>query len=272
MRSTPLPPIGDRHADEGADRHGSGHTIRTGVEARRDAERDEGTQQREQLVLHVHTHPRLRRTKFAPLPRLHGRLDPGARARASPRLTLRAREQAPTWLPHRHLTAPGVTLDLVARVTKTGRWNVTLPRRELDELIRKVASQHGLTVSPAGSGLELAGGSQARMRLKGAWASRDADLPSKGRITVSEKPGGRLSVGLSMEDSMGFGLMDRKTREKYERVLQSLVAAFGADLESASNASGTGDVVEELERIADLHARGVLSDSEFRAAKAKLLR
>jgi Short C-terminal domain len=38
-----------------------------------------------------------------------------------------------------------------------------------------------------------------------------------------------------------------------------------------SPADSVSDVVETLEKLADLHDRGVLSDAEFQAQKARLL-
>lgn len=40
---------------------------------------------------------------------------------------------------------------------------------------------------------------------------------------------------------------------------------------SSPPASGTGDILSMIERLADLHARGVLTDEEFRGKKAELL-
>jgi Short C-terminal domain len=40
---------------------------------------------------------------------------------------------------------------------------------------------------------------------------------------------------------------------------------------AASEHSGAGDTLDQLQRLSDLHDRGVLSDAEFAAAKAKIL-
>ena len=135
--------------------------------------------------------------------------------------------------------------------------------------MNEVASQHKLNVSAAGNLIEMKGGSQARMRLKGAWLSQDADLPIRGQIKL-DRVDEAYAVSVSLEDTMGFGVMDRKTKEKYERVLDTIMFAVGASFQSTPEAP-SGHMAAELERLADLHAQGALSEGEFQAAKNKLL-
>ena len=54
--------------------------------------------------------------------------------------------------------------------------------------------------------------------------------------------------------------------------LASSVAAFDSEISAAASESSRQNLADELARLADLHKRGALTDSEFAAAKKKLLR
>lgn len=143
----------------------------------------------------------------------------------------------------------------MARVTRTAEWKLLGTRAQLVSAVNLAAAQHNLSVSSTGNSVEIVGGSQARMRLKGAWLSQDADLPKRGKVTISGQDA-NYGVTLAIEDAMGFGFMDRRTRKKYERILDNIVLTFGASLESNANPVTAKDTAAELERLADLHDRG----------------
>ena len=54
--------------------------------------------------------------------------------------------------------------------------------------------------------------------------------------------------------------------------LAASVAAFDSEISAAASESSQQNLADELARLADLHQRGALTDSEFAAAKKKLLR
>jgi hypothetical protein len=49
-------------------------------------------------------------------------------------------------------------------------------------------------------------------------------------------------------------------------------AAFESEISAITSESSRQNLADELSRLADLHQRGALTDSEFAAAKKKLLR
>jgi hypothetical protein len=108
------------------------------------------------------------------------------------------------------------------------------------------------------------------MRLKGTWLSQDADLPKKGEITIDGSDGG-YSISLAVEDTFGFGFMDRGTRKKYERVLDNIAFSFGASIEASAGSGAPREVTTELERLASLRDGGALTEDEFQSAKSKVL-
>lgn len=56
------------------------------------------------------------------------------------------------------------------------------------------------------------------------------------------------------------------------RFLEALDRALNETLETESSRAASGDdATTELERLADLHGRGVLTDEEFAAAKSKMI-
>ena len=108
------------------------------------------------------------------------------------------------------------------------------------------------------------------MRFKGAWVAKDTDLPTRG--TVLREGDGPVRVALSIEDDMGFGVMDGKTKRKYERILDSIVFSVGTAVQVlAPSTASRSDPVGDLERLAKMHEAGTLTDEEFAAAKARLL-
>lgn len=58
-----------------------------------------------------------------------------------------------------------------------------------------------------------------------------------------------------------------RERKEHEKQLESLRAVT-----ASSTAAAQGSVTDELMKLADLKAKGILTDDEFQAQKAKLLR
>jgi hypothetical protein len=69
---------------------------------------------------------------------------------------------------------------------------------------------------------------------------------------------------------VGWGEKDRVIA-RFLETLDRTVAATPEPSTSESPSSPSGDATTELERLAELHAQGALTDEEFASAKAKIL-
>jgi Short C-terminal domain len=198
----------------------------------------------------------------------------------------------------------------VARVELDREWLVK-GAGDVEAAVERAAGLEGLKATRGPNGIELRGGSQLKLRLSGSLFARDDYLPRSGLFYRSAVPGNpdveRLT--LHLEETLGFDLMGPVMKHKYERVLDGAASAIEAaitrtvaSVETASGASAAPapaadepaptapdepaptasddpapaapeqrSTADELEHLADLHTRGVLSDAEFEAAKAKLL-
>jgi hypothetical protein len=118
----------------------------------------------------------------------------------------------------------------VARVDRSGNWTVNTDTGAVEAAVQRVAAERKLKVSRKDpSTFQLSGGSLVRTRLVGAWLSGGASLPTRGTVELSSTGDSGLTVSVNVEESIGVGLLDRRTREKYERVLDGIVASFGSE-------------------------------------------
>ena len=192
----------------------------------------------------------------------------------------------------------------MARVELDREWLVK-GAGDVEAAVERAAGLEGLRATRGPNGIELRGGSQLKLRLSGSLFARDDYLPRSGLFYRSAVPGDpdveRLT--LHLEEALGFDLLGPVMKHKYERVLDGAASAIDAAITrtvasveaapagapppppppaSTATAAAATDAAEpaapaqrstadELEHLADLHARGVLSDAEFEAAKAKLL-
>jgi hypothetical protein len=154
-----------------------------------------------------------------------------------------------------------------------------------------------MTAAPGPQGLEMRGGSQVKMRFMGGLFTKDRILPRWGLLTRAPEPDepGVERMTLRLEDRMGFGLMDPGMHSKYHRIFESIAFSIEAairentgdmkdalDLDAAcaearlldrtTGLPAVSSTAGELERLAQLHERGLLSAEQFEAAKAKILR
>jgi hypothetical protein len=176
----------------------------------------------------------------------------------------------------------------------------------VEAAVERAAGLEGLKATSGPNGIELRGGSQLKLRLSGSLLARDDYLPRSGLFYRTAVPGdsNRQRLTLHLEETLGFDLMGPVMKRKYERVLENAANAIEAaimrsatDVEAATagaapaatappggdqdEATVASDAVkpsdppsstaDELEHLADLHQRGVLTDAEFETAKAKLL-
>jgi hypothetical protein len=98
-----------------------------------------------------------------------------------------------------------------------------------------------MTANPGPEGVEMRGGSQAKMRFLGGAMTKDSILPRRGALKRSPHPGqvDVERITLHLEDRMGFGPMDPGMRKKYERILGGV--AFSIESVIREN---VGDLVD----------------------------
>jgi hypothetical protein len=100
------------------------------------------------------------------------------------------------------------------------------------------------------------------------------DLPGGSTLAISVEA---LGTGSKMTiDGSNFGMgpiQKNLLKQQMGRFMMALKNALeSTDASSSSNAvNSSGSVADELKKLADLHAQGLLSDGEFANAKAKLL-
>jgi hypothetical protein len=157
----------------------------------------------------------------------------------------------------------------MSRVTRTAHWTVSASPEALDAVVNQIAKQHGLRVQRSGDTTTLIGGSQAKMRWKGAWSSRDADLPKRGQVSRRPaKPG--LEVALFVEETMGFGLMDRWTRSKYERALDGIVTDLDEQMRKLVPAPATSELAAKDDQVSrDSPELSPRTDEDVRVAQRR---
>lgn len=131
----------------------------------------------------------------------------------------------------------------MARVAISKSWLVRKPGSDLGAAIGQVIHDHGMTATQGPEGLELRGGSQIRMRLRGGWFVDGAALPKWGVLRRLEGPDQEEErITLRLEDRMGLGWMDPRLRRKYEEILRGV--ALDVEASIRENASEIRDTAE----------------------------
>lgn len=87
-----------------------------------------------------------------------------------------------------------------------------------------------MTASRSANRIEMRGGSQMRLRLLGGWFVKDSALPKGGSLDRRPEANGAgvELIALHLEDKLGFGVMDPKLRQKYQRALESIALSISA--------------------------------------------
>ena len=88
--------------------------------------------------------------------------------------------------------------------------------------------------------------------------------------------GAGTAVRITVADDLGFGLKDGMTK-KYRQAVEELADALANAVTSSAPTTSLGNatntttsVADEITKLANLHARGVLTDEEFASEKAIL--
>jgi hypothetical protein len=118
----------------------------------------------------------------------------------------------------------------MARAERTETWtsssDPTTLRGALDEFVKANAMK---VVSDDGGTTSLKQGSQAATRLAGGWFINAAKLPKTATISLTPSERG-TSISAHIEESLGFGLLDKKFKKKYEDYFDSWMAGLKSAL------------------------------------------
>ena len=105
-------------------------------------------------------------------------------------------------------------------------WSVHLPVEMLKEAIEIYFKETKVSTREWTVGL-ISGdqGSQVKTRIKGVWNARFAELPKRIFIRYGETPNGFL-LRIRLEETLGSGLFDGKSREKYMAAFKDWIRGF----------------------------------------------
>ena len=129
------------------------------------------------------------------------------------------------------------------RVQLADAWLVASGVPAVHHAISQFSQQHGMSVVRRdGTVLYLEGGSKGKTRLLGVWFAKPQVLPTRAMIGVSEE-GSRVRIDVSINEDLGFGILDSASRERYRKYFESWVIdlreATGAPREPALPPTGT---------------------------------
>lgn len=134
---------------------------------------------------------------------------------------------------------------------------------------------------PAAFGRPSTSGAQNGMRYAYFPESRRLAIEANGDLSVydtgdhdisgvSQQQGGAQSLRFSGRNG-GVDLESLRRVEGGEPVAASEPASVATDFSQNAAAPAEGDILGTIERMSDLHRRGILTDAEFAAKKAELL-
>jgi Short C-terminal domain len=107
-------------------------------------------------------------------------------------------------------------------------------------------------------------GAQAQFEVKLTAQKRDPAAYAEHRRDVSERAAAAQAHGQAIVDALRAGDFAEVERLKAQ-------LASGGAAEGRSSVVGGEDPLERLQKLADLHDRGALTDAEFASEKAKIL-
>jgi hypothetical protein len=159
----------------------------------------------------------------------------------------------------------------MAQVERSDSWTTSLAADRVRSVIEEFAARTRMRVMRTGPNTFVMNhGSNPRARAFGVWFE-PSSLPSKAYIETSAAPGGtQLSVRI---EETWPNYLEAKSRSQYaalfDQWLQALREAIPA-LPDEPRVQGQ-NIAGDLARLAELHARGVITGEEFSAAKAAVL-
>jgi hypothetical protein len=124
------------------------------------------------------------------------------------------------------------------RVTRDRSWKVPAATEAIDHVVGLAVQSQGMTMTPSATDqatFELRGGSQADFRTLGGWIVEPHVFPKKGTVRRVAADGG-VDVDVHLEDTMGFGIMDRRTKRRYREALDAILAELDRALGSLGGA------------------------------------
>lgn len=131
---------------------------------------------------------------------------------------------------------------MTSRVSRTEEWTVV----EAPETVRARLQAHGrrlgVRVEESGEGLGWSQGSGLKTRFYGAWNVDPSVLPCRATLGLASDGGG-TRVRARLDEAMGFGYFDGKTKERYEAHLAASVGQLKrVAAGEAVDAGGAGDL------------------------------
>ena len=105
----------------------------------------------------------------------------------------------------------------MARTEFTDEWRCDAPLDQVEKRLDAFRMRIGMRETSAdGPAHEYKMGSQVATRLIGGWIGNKRWLPTRASVLL-EADGDSTRVGATIEEAMGFGVLDRKLRRKYEQ-------------------------------------------------------
>lgn len=105
---------------------------------------------------------------------------------------------------------------MASRVSVSDKWVADGDGRSVRRTLLDFLAERGMEVVEDRDGeIEATQGSQLRTRLLGGWFVNARHLPKRARITYRPTEDG-VRVKATIEETLGFGLMDPLLEKKYE--------------------------------------------------------
>lgn len=144
---------------------------------------------------------------------------------------------------------------------------LTLRRDSMQDMIRQTVTVFAIALD------EITTASEAGNKKRRKGAGRAFLIAGPAGVAAHAATKGRQTYPLAIsaeQDGEAFTCQFVGKKPEIERMLRILAEERGVAVEPVEAASGD-DPLAQLERVAALHASGVLSDEEFEAKKAELL-
>src|SRR4051794_4886487 len=114
----------------------------------------------------------------------------------------------------------------MAKVEKSESWSVAGTTDDVEDAVHEVLADAGLKVIGSRPGLmEFKGGQFLKTRLLGTVVTNEKTLPKTARVQLDEVNGG-VRVKLDLEENIGMGLIDSRTKKRYGKAFDEIAFAL----------------------------------------------
>lgn len=105
----------------------------------------------------------------------------------------------------------------MARVTISDKWTADGDVKSVRRRVLDFLDAYGMAVVDDENGrIDVKQGSQLRTRLLGGWFVNARHLPKRATIVLRDVED-RVGIRATIEESLGFGLIDPRLEDKYEK-------------------------------------------------------